>query len=119
MTTTDTLPAGQLAALDQAIAAWREACRGFARMTMTGAEWAEAEAGLRNAGFDAATGLVTIPVAAVRFADVRADGARLRAVNGSITGGEVWMCWSGRSLPCGIETRTYGAWDLIRVKASI
>jgi hypothetical protein len=116
---TDTMPAGQLAALDQAIAAYRAACRGFAHMTTSGTGWAESEARLRNAGFDAATGLTTIPVAAVRFADVRADGARVRAINGSIQGGEVWMCWAGRSLPCGIESREYGAWDLIQVKASI
>ena len=119
MTTTETMPAGQVAALDQAIATWRDACRGFAHMTTSGTEWAEAEARLRNAGYDAATGLVTIPVAAVRFADVRADGARVRAVNGSILGGSTWLCWSGRSLPCGIESREYGAWDLIQVKASI
>jgi len=116
---TDTMTAGQLAAIDQAIAAYREACRAFAYMTGTGERLAEAEARLRNAGFDAAAGLVTIPVAAVHFSDVRADGARVRAVNGSTLGGEIWLCWSGRSLPCGIETRGYGAWDLIQVKASI
>ena len=108
-----------MAALDQAIAAYRDACSTFARGAGTGEQWLAAEAYLRNAGFDAATGLTTIPVAAVRFGDVRADGARLRAVNGSVCGGETWMCWSGRSLPCGIETREYGAWDLIQVKASI
>jgi hypothetical protein len=115
---TETMPAGQVAALDQAMADYREASRAFACMSGTGAAWLEAEARLRNAGYNAETGLVTIPVAAVRFADVRADGARVRAMSSDGNDG-IWLCWAGRALPCGIETREYGKWDLIRVKASI
>lgn len=116
MTTTQAMTAGWLAALDQAVAAYRDACRAFACCTGTGAELQAAEAGLRRAGRDEATGLTTLPVAAVHFSDVRADGARMAAVNGSILGGETWVCWKGRSLPGGIEARTYDAWDLIQVK---
>lgn len=115
--TTATMTAGQLAAFDQALAAYREACRAFAYMTGTGAEMFAAEAALRQAGLDTESGLVTLPVTAVRFSDTRADGARMRAVNGSLLGGDVWVTWSGRALPCGIESRTYGPADLVQVKA--
>jgi hypothetical protein len=108
---------GQVAAFDQAVSAWRAACRAFAYMTGTGDAMFAAEAAMRQAGLDAEAGLVTVPVAAVRFSDVRADGARMRAVNGSLLGGDVWVTWSGRSLPCGIESRSYGPADLVQVKA--
>ena len=112
------MTAGQLAAFDQAVSAYREACRAFAYMTGTGAEMRAAEAALRQAGRDAESGLITLPVVAVDFTDVRADGARMAAVNGSLLGGEVWVSWSGRSLPFGTEAVTYGPADLIQVKAT-
>jgi hypothetical protein len=114
---TETMTAGQLAALDQAVAAYREACRVFASTPGTGEQMRAEETLLREVGRDEVSGLVTLPVAAVHFSDERADGARLRAVNGSLLGGETWMLWAGRSLPCGIESRTYDAWDLVQVKA--
>ena len=113
---TETMTAGQLAALDQAVAAYREACQAFAYASGTGEQMRAAEARLRDAGRNDA-GLITLPVAAVHFSDERADGARLRAVNGSLLGGETWMLWAGRSLPCGIESCTYDAWDLVQIKA--
>ena len=76
-----------------------------------------AEAALRAAGTDAASGLISLPATALHFTDVRADGARMRAVNGSLLGGPVWICWAGRSLPCGVEARDYGPADLIQVRA--
>ena len=76
-----------------------------------------AETQLRRAGHDEASGTVTLPIAAVHFSDVRADGAYLRAVNGSLLGGETWALSAGHSLPHGIESRTYGAWDLVQIKA--
>jgi hypothetical protein len=112
-----TMTAGQLAAFDQAAAAYREACRTFAHVPGTGDQMRAAEAALREAGRDAAAGLVTLPVTAVHFSDVRADGARIAAVNGSLLGGDVWVLWSGRSLPFGTEATTYGPADLIQVKA--
>lgn len=115
--TTTTMPAGQLAAFDQAAAAYREACQAFAYMTGTYDAVQAAEAVLRAAGTDTVTGLVSLPAAAVHFGDVRADGARMRAVNGSLLGGDVWICWGGRGLPFGSETRDYGPSDLIQVRA--
>ena len=116
---TDTMPAGQLAALDQAIAAYRDACHAFAYRTApdAGDQMRAAEAQLRQAGHDPATGLITLPVAAVHFTDVRADGARMTAVNGSLLGGETWICWKGRCFQHGVQCDTYDAYDLIRVKA--
>jgi len=111
------LQPGQLAALDQALAAYRRACRAFADGTGTGEEFQAAAAQLRRAGLDEVAGLITLPVAAIRFTDLRADGARISAVSGSVLGGEVWVCWTGRGLPSGIEPRTYDAWDLIQVRA--
>jgi hypothetical protein len=113
--TTTTLPAGQMAALDQAIAAHREAVRAFAYMTGTGEQVRAAEADLRRIGRDDATGLITLPVAAVHFTDVRADGARMRAVNGSLLG-EIWVCWGGLPRPRYIDARTYDAYDLVQVR---
>ncbi len=115
--TTDTMAPGQVAALDQAIAAYREAARAFAYMTGTGAQLREAEAHLRAVGRDDATGLITLPIAAVHFSDVRADGARMSAVCGSILGGEVWVSWSGRCFRFGCDSQTYDAYDLIQVKS--
>lgn len=114
---TDTMTAGQLAALDQAIAAYRDACHAFAHMTGTGEQLRDAEAQLRRAGHDPATGLITLPVAAVHFTDVRADGARMDAVCGSTLGGETWVCWKGRCFQHGVQCDTYDAYDLIQVKA--
>lgn len=112
-----TITAGQTAALDQAVAGWRAACRAFAYMTGSGAAMFAAEARMRAAGTDDSGELVTIPIGAVRFSDVRADGARMRAVNGSLLGGPVWVSWSGRSLPCGVECREYGPGEMVQVKA--
>ena len=113
--TTETMSAGQLAALDQAVAAYREACQLFASTVGTGQVVRDAEATLRRVGRDEATGLITLPVGAIHFTDIRADGARMHAVSGSLTG-EIWVCWSGRSLRFGTECRTYDASDLIQVK---
>jgi hypothetical protein len=112
------LEAGQLAALGQSVADWRAACRVFACTPGTGAQMRAAEARLRAAGRDPATGLVTLPAAAVHFTDVRADGARMTAVNGSLLGGPVWICWSGRSLRFGTEARDYAASDLVQVRSA-
>ena len=101
---------------EQAVAAYRKACHAFAHRTGSGGEVRAAEAALRRAGRDETTGTTTIPVAAVHFSDVRADGARMAAVNGSILGGEVWVCWKGRALRFGVETATYRAWDLVQVR---
>jgi hypothetical protein len=101
---------------DQAVAAYREACRAFAYRTGSGEAMRAAEATLRRAGRDETTGTTTIPVAAVHFSDVRADGARMAAVNGSILDGEVWVCWKGRALRFGVETATYRAWDPVQVR---
>ena len=117
MSITETMAPGRLAAFDQAVAAYRDACIAFAHMTGTGEDLRAAEAALRKAGTDPATGLITLPVAAVRFTDVRADGARLRAVNGRTTGGEVSMLWGGLPRPQLIDDRTYDAYDLIQVRA--
>ena len=120
MTTVTTLPAGQLAALDQAISAYRDACQAWAGMTGSADAMRAAEADLRRAGTDAVTGLVTLPVAALHFTDVRADGARMAAVNGSLLGGELWACWKGRSLRHGVEAVTYAdGWsEFVQVRAS-
>lgn len=117
MMITETTAAGQLAAIDQAAMAYQDACRAFAGMTGTYEQVREAETQLRHAGHDPATGLITLPVAAVRFTDERADGARMTAVCGSVLGGEIWVAWSGRSLRHGGESRTYDAYDLIKIKA--
>jgi hypothetical protein len=117
MTELVTLPTGQLAAYDQALAAYREACHVFAHVPGTGEQLRAAESALRAAGRDAATGLVLLPVTALHFGDVRADGARMVAVNGSLLTGEAWVCWTGRSLPYGSETRDYGPADLILIRA--
>jgi hypothetical protein len=114
--TTADMPAGQVAAFDQAVAAYREAARAFADMTGTGAQLHAAEAGLRRAGSDDA-GLITLPVAAVHFTDIRADGARMAAVCGSILGGETWVSWKGRCLRHGVECSEYDAYDLIKVRS--
>ena len=113
---TETMTAGQLAALDQAIAAYRDACRAFAYRTGTGEQLRAAEAQLRQAGHDPATGLITLPVAAVHFTDVRSDGARMSAVKGSLLGGETWICWKGRCFRHGVQCDTYDAYDLIQVR---
>lgn len=113
---TDTMTPGRLAAFDQALTGYREACRAFANRTGTGEQVRAAEAELRQVGRDEATGLITLPVAAVHFSDERADGARMAAVNGSLLGGETWICWRGRSIRFGVEAATYDAWDLIQVK---
>ena len=115
--TAGTMSPGQLAALDQAIAAYRQAAVALADMTGTGQQLRAAEAELRRVGRDEVTGLVTLPIAAVRFTDVRADGARMAAVCGSITGGRTWVAWSGRCFRFGVECREYGAYDVIQVKA--
>ena len=114
---TDTMSPGQVAAFDQALAAYREAVVAFVHMTGEPGALREAEARLREAGHDAATGLITLPVAAVHFTDIRSDGARMAAVSGSILGGEVWVSWSGRCFRFGCDSRTYDAYDLIQVKA--
>ena len=116
MTTTQTMQPGQLAAFDQAVAAYRDACHRFAHR-LGGESMRDAEARLRAAGYDATTGLITLPVAAAHFSDVRADGARMAAVNGSILGGEIWVSWSGRCFRFGCDSQTYDAYDLIQVKA--
>ena len=113
-----TMTAGQLAAYDQALAAYREACQMFAHAAGTGEQLRAAECALRAAGHDADTGLILLPVAAVHFSDVRADGARMRAVNGSLLTGEAWVCWTGHSLPYGTESRDYGPADLILVRGT-
>jgi hypothetical protein len=115
--TTDTIAPGQLAALDQAVSAYREACRAFAYGIGTGLQVRAAEAELRRIGHDEVTGLVTLPIAAAHFTDVRADGARMAAVCGSLLGGEFSVCWSGRCLRFGVEDQTCDAWDLIQVRA--
>ena len=115
--TAGTTSPGQLAALGQAIAAYRQAAAAFADVTGAGQQLREAEAELRHAGRDEVTGLVALPIAAVRFTDVRADGARMAAVCGSITGGRTWVAWSGRCLRFGVECQEYDAYDLIQVKA--
>lgn len=117
MTITGTMAPGQVAAFDQAVSAYRDACRAFADMSGTGEDLRAAEAALRKAGTDPATGLITLPVSAVRFSDVRADGARKVAVNGSILGGVIWVCWSGRCFRFGTESATYDAYELIQVRA--
>ena len=115
--TAGTVGPGQLTALGEAIAAYRQAAAAFADMTGTGQQLREAEAELRRAGRDEVTGLVALPIAAVRFTDIRADGARMAAVCGSITGGRTWVAWSGRCLRFGVERQEYDAYDLIQVKA--
>ena len=115
--TAGTVGPGQLTALGEAIAAYRQAAAAFADMTGTGQQLREAEAELRRAGRDEVTGLVALPIAAVRFTDVRADRARMTAVCGSITGGRTWVAWSGRCLRFGVERQEYDAYDLIQVKA--
>ncbi len=117
MSITETMAPGQVAAFDQAVAAYRDACHAFAHMTGTGEDLRAAEAALRKAGTDPATGLITLPIAAVHFSDVRADGARMSAVSGSILGGETWVTWSGRCLRFGVETAAYDAYDLIQVRS--
>jgi len=113
---TVTLPAGQLAALDQAISRYRAACRAFAYMTGSGEEMRAAESALRATG--RAGDLIMLPIAAVHFSDVRADGARMTAVNGSLLSGESWVCWQGGALRFGIETWSGDAWTtLVQVRA--
>lgn len=116
MTITGTMAPAQLAAFDQAVSAYRDACAAFGAMTGTGEQVRDAEAALRRAGSDGA-GLITIPVAAVHFSDVRADGARMAAVNGSTLGGRTWIWWTGRMLRFGGEGAEYDAYDLIQVRA--
>ena len=108
---------GQLAAFDQASVAYRQAAVAFADMTGTGQQLREADAELRRAGRDEVTGLVTLPIAAVQFTDVRADGARIAAMCGSVTGGRTWVAWSGRCFRFGVECQEYDADDVIQVKA--
>ena len=115
--TAGTVGPGQLTALGEAIAAYRQAAAAFADMTGTGQQLRAAEAELRRAGRDKVTGLVALPIAAVRFTDIRADGARMAAVCGSITGGPTWVAWSGRCFRFGVECQEYDAYDLIQVKA--
>ncbi len=115
--TTGTMTAGQLAAIGQAAAAYRAAAGAFAEMTGTGPQLRAAEAELRAAGLEEDAGLITLSLAAVHFTDVRADGARMAAVCGSITGGEIWVAWTGRCFRFGVECRTYDACDLIQVRA--
>jgi hypothetical protein len=112
-----TMSPGQVAALDQAIAAYRQAAVAFADMTGTDQQLRAAEAELRRVGHDEVTGLVTLPIAAVQFTDVRADGARIAAVRGSITGGPAWVAWSGRCVRFGVECQEYDAYDVIQVRA--
>jgi hypothetical protein len=112
-----TMSPGQVAALDQAIAAYRQAAVAFAARTGTDQQLRAAEAELRRVGHDEVTGLVTLPIAAVQLTDVRADGARIAAVCGSITGGRAWVAWSGRCFRSGVECREYDAYDVIQVKA--
>lgn len=108
--------AGRSAAFDQAAAAWRDACDAFAHMTGPYSQVLEAEAEMRSIGRDTVTGLVTVPVAAVHFSDVRADGARMAAVNGNRSTGEWWVCWSGRMLRFGVEALTYDSTDLVQLR---
>ena len=115
--TAGTTSPGQLAALGQAIAAYRQAAAAFADMTGTGQQLRAAEAQLRRAGRNEVTGLIALPIAAVHFTDVRHDGARLAAMCGSITGGRTWVAWPGRCLRFGVERQEYDAYDLIQVKA--
>jgi len=115
--TTGTMTVGQPAAIDRAAAAYRAAAEAFAVMAGTGQQLRAAEAELRAAGLDENVGLITLPLAAVHFTDVRADGARMAAVSGSITGGPIWVAWTGRCLRSGTECRTYDAYDLIQVRA--
>ena len=112
-----TMTSGRLAAIGQAAAAYRAAAEAFAGMTGTGQQLRAAEAELRAAGLDEDACLITLPLAAVHFTDVRADGARMAAVCGSITGGQIWVAWTGRCLRYGAECRTYDAYDLIQVRA--
>ena len=112
-----TMNPGQVAALDQAIAAYRQAAVAFADKTGTDQQLRAAEAELRRVGHDEVTGLVTLPIAAVQFTDVRADGARMVAACGSITGGRAWVAWSGRCFRSGVECQEYDAYDVIQVKA--
>jgi hypothetical protein len=112
-----TVEAGHLAALDQAVAAWREACRMFAYTPGTGEQLRAAEADLRRAGYDPATGLITLPIGAVHFTDVRADGARMAAVCGSILGGGSWVAWRGRCFRFGVDTQTYTDTDMIQIRS--
>jgi len=111
------MTSGRLAAIGQAAAAYRAAAEAFAGMTGTGQQLRAAEAQLRAAGLDEDACLITLPLAAVHFTDVRADGARMAAVCGSITGGQIWVAWTGRCLRSGTECRTYDAYDLIQVRA--
>ena len=103
--------------LAEAIAAYRQARYTFTYQPGTGRQLAEAEAELRRVGLDRVSGLVTLPICAVHFSDVRADGARMVAVCGGSGSAEVWVSWSGRSLRFGVESRTYGPWDLVQVRA--
>ena len=112
-----TMSPGQVAALDQAIAAYRQAAVAFAARTGTDQQLRAAEAELRRVGHDEVTGLVTLPIAAVQLTDVRADGARITAVCGSITGGRAWVAWSGRCFRSGVECQEYDAYDVIQVRA--
>jgi hypothetical protein len=41
----------------------------------------------------------------------------MAAACGSITGGRVWVAWSGRCLRFGVECQEYAAYDMIQVKA--
>lgn len=68
-------------AMADAAGMFASVCERFARMTATGAEWRAALAFVRSAGTDSVTGLATIPVRAVTFADVLADGSRVRAAD--------------------------------------
>ena len=54
--TTATLAPAQVAALDQAVAGWRDACDAFARMTGSGEAMRAAEMAMRAAGRDEASG---------------------------------------------------------------
>ena len=117
MTETATMQPGQLAAFDQAVMAYREAAHAFAYMTGTGEDLRAAEAELRRIGLDAETGLITLPVAAIHFTDVRADGARMAAVNGSILGGRTWIAWRGRCFRFGVDSQEYDAYELLQVRA--
>ena len=115
--TTGTMTDGQPAAIGQAAAAYRAAAEAFAETAGTGQQLRAAEAELRAAGLDEAAGLITLPLAAVHFTDVRADGARMAAVCGSITSGQIWVAWTGRCIRSGTECRAYDAYDLIQVRA--
>jgi hypothetical protein len=93
-----------------AIGAFRAAAARFAHRQHRPGELAEAEAALRAAGTDPATGLISLPAAVIRFTDLRADGCRLWACNGSITGGPVWLLWSD------CTGRDYGPDELVQVR---